>query len=131
MPRFPKNRGILNCAARPAGGSTKSAIHRLPQKSDKTESGVSLKGRASLGKCAAIRGSRKGEPMMESAKRMHKFELGQSASLQSTLFNRDAASGAYKVTKQLSERDGEFEYQVKRPGEPHERVVKERDLSAE
>jgi len=69
--------------------------------------------------------------MMESAKRMHKFELGQSVSLRSTLFNRDAASGAYKVTKQLPERDGEFEYQVKRPGEPHERVVKERDLSAE
>jgi hypothetical protein len=64
-------------------------------------------------------------------KRMHKFELGQSVSLQSTIFNRDAARGAYKVTKQLPERDGEWEYQVKRPGEPHERVVKERDLSAE
>ena len=67
---------------------------------------------------------------MDRAKRMHKFKLGQSVSLQSTLFNRDAASGAYKVTKQLPEKDGEFEYQVKRPGEPHERVVKERDLSA-
>jgi len=62
---------------------------------------------------------------------MHKFKVGQFVSLQSTLFNRDAASGAYKVTKQLPERDGEFEYQVKRPGELHERVVKERDLSAE
>jgi hypothetical protein len=67
---------------------------------------------------------------MESAKRTHKFDLGQSVSLQSNMFNRDAASGAYKVTKQLPERDGEFEYQVKRSGEPHERVVKERDLSA-
>jgi hypothetical protein len=47
------------------------------------------------------------------------------------MFNRDVARGAYKVTRQLPERDGEFEYQVKRPGEPHERVVKERDLSAE
>jgi hypothetical protein len=45
--------------------------------------------------------------------------------LQATMFNRDAARGAYKVTKQLPESDGEFEYQVKRPGEPHERVVKE------
>jgi hypothetical protein len=62
---------------------------------------------------------------------MHKFELGQSVSLQSTLFNRDAARGAYKVTKQLPARDGDFEYQIKRPGEPHERVAKERDLSAE
>ena len=68
---------------------------------------------------------------MNDAKRAHKFKVGQSVSLQSTLFNRDAARGAYKVTRQLPERDGEFEYHVKRPGEPHERVVKERDLSAE
>jgi hypothetical protein len=59
---------------------------------------------------------------MESAKRMHKFKAGQSVSLQSTLYNRDAASGAYKVAKQLPARDGDFEYQIKRPGEPHERV---------
>jgi hypothetical protein len=59
---------------------------------------------------------------------MHKFELGQSVSLQSTLFNRDAARGAYKVTKQLPERDGELEYQVKTPGEPHDRVVNQRQL---
>jgi hypothetical protein len=60
----------------------------------------------------------------------HKFRLGQSVSLQATIFNRDAASGAYKVTKQLPERGGEFEYQIKRPGEPHERVVRESDLSS-
>jgi hypothetical protein len=84
-----------------------------------------------LGICAAISRNRKVEPTMESAKRMHKFKVGQSVSLQSTLYNRDAASGAYKVTKQLPARDGDFEYQIKRPGEPHERVVKERDLSAE
>jgi hypothetical protein len=64
---------------------------------------------------------------MDSARRTHKFKPGQSVSLQSTMFNRDAAPGAYKVTKQLPERDGDFEYQIKRPGEPHERVVKERD----
>jgi hypothetical protein len=49
---------------------------------------------------------------MDSAKRLHKFELGQSVFLQSTMFNRDAARGAYRVTRQLPERDGEFEYQV-------------------
>jgi hypothetical protein len=59
---------------------------------------------------------------MDSAKRTHRFKLGQSVSLQATMFNRDAARGAYKVTKQLPESDGEFEYQVKRPGEPHGRV---------
>ena len=69
--------------------------------------------------------------MMNDAKRAHKFKVGQSVSLQSTLFNRDATRGAYKVTRQLPERDGELEYQVKRLGEPHERVVMERDLSAE
>jgi hypothetical protein len=67
---------------------------------------------------------------MDTAKRRYKFKLGQSVSLQATIFNRDAARGAYKVTKQLPERNGEFEYQIKRPGEPHERVVKESVLSA-
>jgi hypothetical protein len=46
---------------------------------------------------------------MESAKRMHKFKVGQSVSLQSTLCNRDAASGAYKMTKQLPARDCDFQ----------------------
>jgi hypothetical protein len=68
---------------------------------------------------------------MNDGKRVHKFNVSQSVSLQSTIFNRDAARGAYKVTRQLPERDGELEYQVKRPGEPHERVVMERDLSPE
>jgi hypothetical protein len=68
---------------------------------------------------------------MNDAKRAHKFKVGQSVASHSTIFNRDAARGAYKVTRQLPERDGELEYQVKRPGEPHERVVMERDLSAE
>jgi hypothetical protein len=68
---------------------------------------------------------------MNDAKRAHKFKVGQSVSLQSTLFNQDAARSAYKVTRQLPETDGELEYQVKRPGEPHECVVMERDLGAE
>jgi hypothetical protein len=67
---------------------------------------------------------------LRDSERTHKFEVGQSVSLQSTLHNRDAASGAYRVTKQLPAREGEFEYQIKRPGEPYERVVKERDLSS-
>jgi hypothetical protein len=67
---------------------------------------------------------------MESVKRTHKFKLGQSVSLQSTMFNRDASSGACVVTRQLPERDGQFEYQIKSLSEPHERVVKESDLSS-
>jgi hypothetical protein len=50
--------------------------------------------------------------------------------LQSTIFNRNAARGAYAIVAQLPERDGQFEYRIKSPGEPHERVVKESDLSS-
>jgi hypothetical protein len=40
----------------------------------------------------------------------NKFKLGQTVFLQPTIFNRDAARGAYEVTKQLPERNGHFEY---------------------
>ena len=60
----------------------------------------------------------------------HKFRLGRSVMLQSTIFNRDAARGAYEVMAQLPERDGQFEYRIKSRGEPHERVAKESDLSS-
>jgi hypothetical protein len=61
----------------------------------------------------------------------NKFKLGQIVFLQPTIFNRDAARGAYEVTKQLPERDGQFEYHVKSSREPHERVVRESELSLE
>jgi hypothetical protein len=61
----------------------------------------------------------------------HKFKLGQSVYLQATRSNRDASRGAYAVTRQLPERDGQFEYQIKSLSEPHERVVKESDISAD
>jgi hypothetical protein len=60
-----------------------------------------------------------------------KIKPGQVVFLQPTIFNRDAARGAYEVTKQLPERDGQFEYRVKSSREPHERVVRERELSLE
>ena len=62
---------------------------------------------------------------------MHKFKLGRSVFLQPTIFNRDAPGGAFEVIKQLPERDGQFEYQIKSLSEPHERVVKESDISAD
>jgi hypothetical protein len=61
----------------------------------------------------------------------HKFKLGRSVYLQPTIFNRDAARGVFEITKQLPERDGQFEYRIKSSSEPHERVVKESELSAE
>jgi hypothetical protein len=42
-----------------------------------------------------------------------------------------AALGAFEVTKQLPERDGEFEYRIKNVAEPHERVARESELSIE
>jgi hypothetical protein len=74
---------------------------------------------------------RTGVAEMDSAKRTHKFKLGQSVFLQQTTSNRDAARGAYKVTRQLPEREGQLGYQIKSFSEPHERVVKESDLGAD
>jgi hypothetical protein len=61
----------------------------------------------------------------------HKFKLGLSVFLERTSLNRGAAPGAYEVTRQLPERNGEFEYQIKSSGEPHGRVVRESELSRE
>jgi hypothetical protein len=58
----------------------------------------------------------------------HKFKIRQTVVLQPTIFNRDASRGSYEVTRQLPERDGQFEYQIKSLSEPHERVVKESEL---
>ena len=57
-----------------------------------------------------------------------KFKLGQTVFLQLTISNRGAANGAYEVTRQLSERNSEFEYQIKSSREPHERVERESEL---
>ena len=59
----------------------------------------------------------------------HKFKLGLSVFLERTTLNRDAAPGAYEVTRQLPERDGEFEYQIKSPGRAACARCKESELS--
>jgi hypothetical protein len=71
------------------------------------------------------------EPPSRTHTAAHKFKLGRSVFLQPTIFNRDAARGTFEVTRQLPERDGQFEYRIKSSSEPHERVVKESDLSLE
>ena len=58
----------------------------------------------------------------------HKFQIGQTVFLTASL-GRDIPGGAYIVTKKLPERSGEFEYRVKIANEPHERVVRESELS--
>ncbi len=57
----------------------------------------------------------------------HKFQIGQTVFLRGSL---NVPGGAYVVVKQLPERDGEFEYRVKSPSEPHERVIREHELSS-
>jgi hypothetical protein len=58
----------------------------------------------------------------------HRFKLRQTVFLQ-PIFSRGAARGAYQVTKQLPERNGEYEYRIKSSTEPHERVARESELS--
>jgi hypothetical protein len=66
----------------------------------------------------------KGTPPAE-----HKFQAGQRVTLAPSLTNRSVASGGYVVTRQLPERDGEFEYRIKSLSEPHERVARESELA--
>jgi hypothetical protein len=47
------------------------------------------------------------------------------------IINRHAAGGSYVVTKQLPERDGEFEYRIKSASESYERVAREGELVRE
>jgi hypothetical protein len=56
----------------------------------------------------------------------HKFKIGQTVFLSPSL---GIPRGAYVVTRKLPEREGEFEYCVKSANEPHERVVRENQLS--
>jgi hypothetical protein len=56
----------------------------------------------------------------------HKFQIGQTLILTASL---NVPGGAYLVTKRLPAHDGEFEYRVKSANEPHERVVRESELS--
>jgi hypothetical protein len=61
----------------------------------------------------------------------HKFQIGQSVQFSTKPFYVSAALGVFEVTKQLPERDGEFEYRIKNVAEPHERVARESELSVE
>ena len=61
----------------------------------------------------------------------HKFQAGQRVTLAANIINRSTAGGSYVVTKQLPERDGEFEYRIKSASETHERVARESELASE
>ena len=59
----------------------------------------------------------------------HKFHIGEIVQFSPSI--RWAPGGFYEVTKRLPECEsaGEYEYRVKSNSEPHERVVRESELS--
>ena len=58
---------------------------------------------------------------------VHKFKIGDTVFLEGSL---NVPGGAYVVIRQLPECNGEHEYQIKHAREPHDRVVRESQLSA-
>jgi len=58
---------------------------------------------------------------------VHKFKIGETVFLEGSL---NVLGGAYVIIRQLPERNGEHEYQIKSAREPHDRVVRESQLNA-
>jgi hypothetical protein len=59
----------------------------------------------------------------------HKFHIGEIVELEPSMLRR-TSGGVYEVTKRLPKSDaGEYGYRVKSINEPHERVVRESELS--
>ena len=59
----------------------------------------------------------------------HKFTIGDNVEFLPAIGRTiDAARGLYVVTMQLPDRDGEFEYRIRSPDEPHEGLARESEL---
>ena len=58
---------------------------------------------------------------------IHKFHIGQVVQLKPDI-TRNISGGSYEITRQLPERNGEFEYRIRSINEPHERVARESEL---
>ena len=56
------------------------------------------------------------------------FRAGQTVRIRRRRPNESAATGEYKIIRQVPESAGEVQYRVKSVREPHERVVNESDL---
>jgi hypothetical protein len=60
----------------------------------------------------------------------HKFGIGQIVRVVAgSTMDRSAAQGTYKIVGQLPGDGSEFSYRVKSTSEPHERVVRESQLT--
>jgi hypothetical protein len=66
---------------------------------------------------------------MEGSVQDHKFKVGQSVSFSSGPFGRGGANSTYKVIQLLPAEGDDCQYRIKSATEPHERVVKESQLS--
>jgi len=58
---------------------------------------------------------------------VHKFKIGDTVFLEGSL---NVPGGAYVIVRQMPERNGDYEYQIKSARESHGRVVRESQLSA-
>jgi hypothetical protein len=58
---------------------------------------------------------------------VHKFKVGDAVFLEGSM---NVPGGTYVIIRQLPERNGEFEYQIKSAREPHDRIVRVSQLSA-
>jgi hypothetical protein len=54
----------------------------------------------------------------------HKYKIGQLVDY----LDRQRASGVYQITQLLPPQGGVFQYRIKNPNEPHERVAKKNEL---
>jgi hypothetical protein len=66
---------------------------------------------------------------MEGSVKDHKFKIGQSVSFTSGPFDRGGVNGIYKVTQLLPREGEDYQRRINSAAEPHERVVKESQLS--
>jgi hypothetical protein len=59
----------------------------------------------------------------------HKFKVGQIVHFSPKPRSQSSGPhGTYQITKQLPERDGEFQYRIRNAYEEHERVAVESEL---
>jgi hypothetical protein len=66
---------------------------------------------------------------MEGSVQEYKFKVGQSVSFTSGPFGRGGANSIYKVMQLLPAEGDDYQYRIKSAHEPHERVVKESQLT--
>jgi hypothetical protein len=59
----------------------------------------------------------------------HKFKIGQTVNFTSGPFGRGGTNGVYKITQLLPPEGDDRQYRIKSSNEPHERVVKESQLT--